>query len=48
LLAGGGWVLYRHLVHGDEFSVTLTLLAFVLIGWGAMILPTAVLGRRNW
>jgi hypothetical protein len=48
LLGFGGWGLYRHLVYADEFSVSFTLLAFLLMGWGAMLLPTAVLGRRNW
>jgi len=48
LFGSGCWLLYRHLVHGDEFSVTLTLGAFGVMGWGAMMLPTAILGRSDW
>jgi hypothetical protein len=48
LIGTGGWFLYRHLLYGDEFSVTLTLLAFFMMGSGIMLLPTAVLGRKDW
>jgi hypothetical protein len=48
LIGTGGWFLYRYLLYGDEFSVTLTLLAFFMMGSGIMLLPTAVLGRRDW
>jgi hypothetical protein len=48
LIGTGGWFLYRHLLYGDEFSVTLTLLAFLMVGSGILLLPTAVLGRRDW
>ena len=46
LLGFGGWGLYRHLVYADEFSVSFTLLAFLLMGWGAMLLPTET-GRKS-
>ena len=36
LFALGGWLLYRHLLFGDRFSVFLTLAATLMVGSGVM------------
>jgi hypothetical protein len=47
LFALGTWLLYRHLLFGDQFSIHLTLSAALMIGCGIRILPTALVGRAN-
>jgi hypothetical protein len=47
LFALGTWLLYRHLLFGDQFSIHLTLSAALMIGWGIMIVPTALVGGAN-
>jgi hypothetical protein len=46
LFALGGWLLYRHLLFGDQFSIGLTFTAMLMAGSGMMILPTTA--RRGW
>jgi hypothetical protein len=48
LIGAGGWLLYRNLIYGDVVSVTIALLAAVMVGSGTLILPTAIFGRRDW
>ncbi len=48
LIGAGGWLLYRNLIYGDVVSVSIALLAALMIGSGTFIVPTAIFGRRDW
>ena len=47
LFALGAWLLYRHLLFGDRFSVGLTLAATLMVGSGLMTLPSPFHARRT-
>jgi len=46
--AGGLWLLYRNLVYGDVVSGPIVAVSAMMIGSGTLMLPPAILGRRDW
>ena len=49
VLTGAGlWLLYRNLVHGDVVSGSIVTVSAMMIGSGTLMVPTAILGRRDW
>ena len=48
LTVAGLWLLYRNLVYGDVVSVWIALVSATMIGIGTLMVPTPILGRKDW